>query len=327
MESKEYKSKASAIQDNIIEAIRERLPEGVNMAGVLMDMLFIGKEAVYRRLRGEVPFSLEEIATISQTMGISIDNMLNASSQKSKPFQLKLTDHMHPTDIDYAQFEEFLGVLNGSRGDSYREVGSSANVLPQTLYLNYKHLTKFFLFRWVYQWEGLDSIKSLDDIKITSRMEDIHKRYLEESLYIDYTYYIWDYLVFQYLVNEIKYFASIRFITAEDVIALKEELLKFVDNMEILAAKGRFETGTKVQFYLSSINFENTYSYLQTDKYLLSHIKIFSLNGAASLDKAMFLRLRKWIQSLKRLSTLISESGEMQRVQFFKEQKILINSM
>jgi len=327
MESKEYKSRSGAIQDNIIAAIRERLPEGVNMAGALMNMLFIGKEAVYRRLRGEVPFSLDEIATISQTMGFSIDNLLNISSLKSKPFQVKLTEYINPTEADYGQLDEYLNLLASARQDTYTEVGSSANILPQALYLRYDNLTKFFFFRWIYQWEGLDSVKSLDDVKISSRMNDIHKRYVEEAVNVNYTYYIFDFLVFQYLVNEIKYFVSIRFITAEDVAALKEELLRFVDDMELLAAKGRYETGNKVQIYLSSINFENTYSYLQTDKISLSLINIFSLNAAASLDSTMFFRLKKWIQSLKRLSTLISESGEMQRVQFFKEQRTLINSL
>lgn len=327
MRSKEYTSKSGAIQNNIINAIKEKLPPRANIANVLMNMLFIGKEAVYRRLRGEVPFSLEEIATISQTMGISIDNLLNTSTLKSKPFQLRLTEYINPGDADYAQLDEFNNLIDESRNDTYTEIGSSANIFPMTIFLNYNHLTKFFLFRWLYQWEGLDDIKSLDDIKITPRMEDIQKRYVEGVMHIKYTYYIWDYLIFQYLVNEIKYFASIRFITGEDVAALKEDILKFVDDMELLAAKGRYETGTKVQFYLSSINFENTYSYLQTDKYNLSHIKIFSLNGAVSLDEMMFLRLKKWIQSIKRLSTLISESGEMQRVQFFKEQRELINTM
>lgn len=40
---------------NLIEAMKEKLPLKGQLADMLMDTLYIGKEAVYRRLRGEVP--------------------------------------------------------------------------------------------------------------------------------------------------------------------------------------------------------------------------------------------------------------------------------
>ena len=45
---------------NLIEAMKEKLPLKGQLADMLMDTLYIGKEAVYRRLRGEVPFTLQE---------------------------------------------------------------------------------------------------------------------------------------------------------------------------------------------------------------------------------------------------------------------------
>ena len=44
----------------LIKAMNEKLPNGTNLANTLIDMLYLGKEAVYRRLRGEVPFTLAE---------------------------------------------------------------------------------------------------------------------------------------------------------------------------------------------------------------------------------------------------------------------------
>ena len=45
---------------NLIEAMKEKLPLKGQLADMLMDTLYIGKEAVYRRLRGEVPLTLQE---------------------------------------------------------------------------------------------------------------------------------------------------------------------------------------------------------------------------------------------------------------------------
>jgi len=49
----------------LIRAIRETAPSGENLANALMDILCIGKEAVYRRLRGEVTFTFEEAGIIA----------------------------------------------------------------------------------------------------------------------------------------------------------------------------------------------------------------------------------------------------------------------
>jgi len=59
---------------NLIEAMKEKLPLKGKLADMLMDKLFIrqktaGKEAVYRRLRGEVPFTLQEAALVSRKLG------------------------------------------------------------------------------------------------------------------------------------------------------------------------------------------------------------------------------------------------------------------
>ena len=48
----------------LIKAMNEKLPNGTNLANTLIDMLYLGKEAVYRRLRGEVRFTLAEAAMI-----------------------------------------------------------------------------------------------------------------------------------------------------------------------------------------------------------------------------------------------------------------------
>ena len=45
------------------------------------------------------------------------------------------------------------------------------------------------------------------------------------------------------------------------------------------------------------------------------------------MDAGIFRSLKEWIQSLKKFSTLISESGEMQRIQFFKQQREIIDTL
>ena len=75
------------------------------------------------------------------------------------------------------------------------------------------------------------------------------------------------------------------------------------------------------------INFEATYSYLETSTLQLSLIRVYSINSLTTQDVQMFQSLKEWIQSLKKFSTLISESGEMQRIQFFNQQREIIDAL
>ena len=72
----------------LIKAMNEKLPNGTNLANTLIDMLYLGKEAVYRRLRGEVPFTLAEAAAISQKMGVSLDKLAGTNVDSNAIFDL-----------------------------------------------------------------------------------------------------------------------------------------------------------------------------------------------------------------------------------------------
>ena len=50
------------LNTNLIEAAKEKFPAKGQLANILMDTLYMGKEAIYRRLRGEVPFTFQEAA-------------------------------------------------------------------------------------------------------------------------------------------------------------------------------------------------------------------------------------------------------------------------
>ena len=138
--------------------------------------------------------------------------------------------------------------------------------------------------------------------------------------------YIWDSMIFHHLINDIQYFAGIHLITEEDKHQIKEELLQLTDELEDLASKGKTEAGNSVHIYVSHINFEATYSYLEADSVQLSLIRVYSINSITTQDCGMFLSLKEWIQSLKKFSTMISESGEMQRIQFFQQQREIIST-
>ncbi len=59
-----------------------------------MDIISIGKEAVYRRLRGEVPFTFYEVSLLSQSLGISLDQIVGTNRAEGAVFNLNVSNNM-----------------------------------------------------------------------------------------------------------------------------------------------------------------------------------------------------------------------------------------
>lgn len=312
------------LNTGLVNAVKEKLPSKDNLANALMDILYIGKEAIYRRLRGEVPFTLAEAAVISRKLGISLDKMIGVSFRDNAVFDMNIVSSEKPFEAYYSILEKQVDLFRSVKEDETSEIGTSSNIIPQTLSLKYNMLSKFRLFKWMYQNENI-KCKHFEEMEIPQKMVEKQKEYSDLISHIHSVDYIWDNMIFSHLVNDIQYFCSIHLITDEDKDMLKEELFLLIDEMEELSARGKSKAGNDVKIYISNINFEATYSYLDTSSTQLSLIRIYSINSITTQDQEMFRGLKEWIQSLKKFSTLISESGEMQRIQFFKQQREIVS--
>jgi hypothetical protein len=309
------------LNTGLIEAIKEKIPANSNLANVLIDILFIGREAVYRRLRGEVPFTLTEAAIISRKLGVSLDKIVGISFKDNAVFDMNVVHHDDPFETYYEIINKYIGLLKNMGDDVTSELATSSNMLPQTLYLKHDVLSKFRLFKWMYQNENI-KCKHFDELEIPAKLQDIQKEFVNAAEHIHTTSYIWDNRIFAHMVNDVEYL-----LTDEDKQKIKEDLLLLLNELESLARKGKFDSGNKVNIYISNINFETTYSYIESSNLQLSMIRIYAINSITSQDVEMHKSLKEWIQSLKKFSTLISESGEMQRIQFFKEQREIIDTL
>lgn len=82
---KDFNMKNDVLYENLVMAIREKYPERGKLTNMLADLLMIEKEAVYRRLRGDVPFTIFEIAAIANKL-ISPSIILSVVPEKEQAF-------------------------------------------------------------------------------------------------------------------------------------------------------------------------------------------------------------------------------------------------
>ncbi len=179
----------------------------------------------------------------------------------------------------------------------------------------------------MYQYEKIKTPNSLAEMQVQEKIVAAHNELSNSMKRCGKTYFIWDTDIFHSLVKEIKYFAELNLISANDGIHLKEELLQLLTELERLSVKGQFNNGHEASIYLSNINFEATYSYITKKDFQISLFRVYSINFMDSQNPHICQMQKDWIQSLKRHSTLISGSGEAQRIAFLERQRRIIETL
>lgn len=318
---------AQTLNEALIAAMKKKIPDGTRLANVLINILFIGKEAVYRRLRGEVPFTLNEAAIIARELGFSLDNTIGTKTAENALFNLNIIDIAEPIEAYQKTIRNYCDIYKRLKEIDNSELGLAANLIPQVLYLKYPHLSKFRLFKWIYQNDKSNNYHAYSELVIPDYIRDLQKEYVQETQHIKSTIYILDNQIFNSFINDVSYFININLISEKDVELIKEDLFHLLDDLEGYTAKGKFRTGTSLQVYISNVNFEATYTYIDTPLEKWATFRLFSINAIYSTDPLVYNYNRNFILSLKKYSTLISESAEMQRIQYFNKQRAIIQSL
>lgn len=316
------------LYESFVGKLNEKIPRKSHLANTVAEILMIEKESVYRRLRGDVHFTLCEAGTIADKLDISLDSLLGQNIRQAKkllPMSLPANSNVHKPD--YELMESFIEVLKRFCEQPYCEHGIALNSLPSALhcYWQYPCLTRFFLFKWAHRYYHTDFYKTYDEIELPKQLTDIQRRTSHYYERITSTFYIFDPNAVAHLVNDIKYFDSIQLLSKANVSLLKKELELFLDELEILAVTGRYEaTGNKFELYVANVNIGMTSNYIWSEDLCASMFTTFIVQAVGSYNQESCAKIKNWVQSLKRVSTLISETGKRERVIFFQKQREMV---
>jgi len=312
----------------LVAEIKKTFPKNSLMVNALSEILRIDRGAVYRRLRQEVPFTFNEIAIIAKQLNISVDNLIGENHQ-TIPFQLRLPNYDSPQDSDFYVLDIFIKFLESFNQSEFSETATVSNVLPHDLFGEFRHLLLFYLFVWNYHYNSTNvKIKSYHQVSILPKLEETLNEYMMEMKKFDKTCYVLDGRMFKLFVDRVGYFHSIRLIEKEDVLKIKEDLFSMLDYLEKIAITGQFkETGNAASIYISDIDITTSYTYLEAKNMHFSMVKAFILSYVTSFDDNTFDKMKKWIQSLIKISTLITLTNEKQRVLYFEKQRKIISEL
>ena len=315
------------LYENFVTALRAKVSKKSELVQVLADMLRIERESVYRRLRGDVPFTLLEAFTVARNLGVSLDEISHSSSGK-KPLYMELSLFRNAKGIEYEKLEQMCAKMRDIARDPLSEHAEALSSISPFLWPQYRQLTTFYSFRELYQYATPQTHVHFKDVQLSDRLLGIQEDFRHVMRDFKTTYYIWDESIIVDLIKDIKYFESIRLIERSNVEALKEELRGFLHQLGDMAERGKYDgTNNKFELYVSNVDIDMTYSYFWSPNACISTFLTFIVRSATTLNRETCMSIKDWVKSLKRVSTLISEAGEKERILFFEKQHQILDTL
>ncbi|MDR0766365.1 MAG: hypothetical protein LBF09_05460 [Odoribacteraceae bacterium] len=315
------------LNEELIAAVAQCLPQGTSMVNLISDVLSMGKESVYRRLRGEVVFTFDEVAKLSRGLNISLDNIIGLKNIRRAVFDLSLIKMENLFEKYYEVLDGYIEVFRALKRDPESKIKLAFNTFPYVFVTPYPTIAKFQLFRWINQIRVHKSLMPFSTLEMPDKVLTTQRVFVQEMHSAGCSHYLMDERMFDSFVQQVKYFAKLKLINKEEIKQLQQELFTLLSDLENLAVQGAFENGNEVQIYISDFGFKLSSAYFECKEFLMCDLRLYSMNRVRSYNVKFCQTQDKWIESLKRYATLITQSGEIQRANYMEKQRECIMSI
>jgi len=320
-------NKIAGFNQKLINAIENAYPKKNDQIRLLTNAIYLGKEASYRRLRGEVLFSFSEACTLARILDLSLDEIAMTGRSETPVFELKI----HPTELvkyGYQKLEEHEHTFEMMMNGSVELIQSASSLVPYSFLFLYENLAKFRHFKWRYQTESKLIPGKFSEMEVPPEIIERQKSLGKNILKLPENTIIFDRNMFISFAKEFQFFHKSGLISDADLQKLKDEFIELIEYFESLAIYGQNNLGNKIWLYMLNIDFEFNYAYIKGRDFEYAYMDgIYMMDTIMSSDPDICRLHHKWINSLRKYATLISVSGEKQRREFFDKQKQFIETI
>jgi len=313
--------------ETFMNIVINKYPKRTQLVQVLMELLSLEREAVYRRLRNEVSFTAHEVVTLASTWNISLNEVMGVDVGRIS-FQMRVMNYLDPSEEEAAFLRFVIQSVEYLKNFPTTEFMDICNTLPRQLLAGYGYLNKFHLFKWAYQHRNDKESATFSKINISKEKLQITEEYYRAIKQVPNSNFIFDSKIFNYLINDIKYFYSIYLITEEEKELIKKDIFDLLGYLQEVATNGCYpETQNKVNLYISQLKIPTGYSYTFTPEGNVCYIHVFDKFEIYSFHSEMVANFMSWMQLKKRSSIQISEVDAKSRIEFFTKQRQLVENL
>jgi len=312
----------------ITSKILSNIPPHVKPIDYLMETLDISRESVYRRIRGDISFTLEEIAKLSIELEFSIDELIMKDMPSRVFFNLHTATSQPPSDIFVTMYQHYFNNVFDLSYSKDIESTMVLNHIPPEFLISSNHLLKFMYYQWMHQNQEVSLKYFYSDIVLPNSLLSLQSRTLENLKLIKNNIIIVDANVFFNLVKEVHYYYKRRLINDEEFFALKNDLLDLISKMENIAQTGYYGQNARYSIYLSSLNIDSSSRFIKYDDEIMKSVFfVNSIEPIVVMNPDLSIMHKKWLDSMRKYSTLITQSNEILQVKYFNKQRNFIEEI
>ncbi len=314
------------IQENLIKEIKSKLTSDDSFGRSLSEVLSLSQDAIYRRYRGETPFTIYEIQKICSHYNISFDSLLEMQ-QNRVAFQYNSL-----SEYDFSLDRYLEGILVGMREiKSFTNPSMIITIKDTPLFqlLNFPHLFRFKLYFWAKSYLNIEAYKfeQFAHEKINEKTFALGKEILQIYNTIP-SKEIYDFDFLRGFMRQIQYYFS-AYLFKEPKYALKlldemQQLLAHMKAQIILGKKFMYGThapasGNDYEVFLNETTItDSTYCFKSDEKSGL-YFTHNMMNYLHTTDEIYVEESEQILNKLLENSSLISKVNEKERNSFFHQ--------
>jgi hypothetical protein len=315
------------LNKKIINEIWSFVPKNKKIVSHLMELLDLSRESIYRRLRGEVPFSIQEIATLSHTLNFSIDEIACGKSQNRIFFDQfgEISGDSYKSFL--SMFDQFYSYLENMLPLDKKEIMLAINQFHPSLLISFEHLFKFIYYKWSHHVHTNPVSKEPFSrvVEATMDLKTLQKRVKNDLQKMDNIIVIFDSNIFINLIKDIDYYYRRKLIDSSGLGVLRREMSDLINCFEKIAETGFSPNNIKMNLYLSYFNINTNIGYLRFNNIQQSLFWLFSSTPIIMNNSGICEYQQKWLNFLRRQSICISQSNEILQTDYFEKQREYLN--
>ena len=302
--------------EKVIDKIVRQSSVKINPTEYLMKMLSASRETAYRRIRNQIPFSVEETVTIAEDLGMSVDELLDLKNENN--FHLLEDSSFESEDIYSGFIENDIKTMENLLLSKSMKIVAVINRIPLWL-LPYKSLLKFDYCHYLYSIGKIPLITRYSDIDIPQNIIDLHEKASTCFSKLSNITCIIDSTIHLDIIKKIQYYSKLNFILPEDLQILQEELFKLLGAYESLLRSGRSHSGSEYIFHYSTFPVESNIVFLEYGDNSSLQIRIYPENPVEIKKLHIVRDIQKgWIDSKVRNSVLITKTNDTQHIEMLR---------
>jgi DNA-directed RNA polymerase subunit F len=312
------------IKTIVIDKILELIPSHIKPVDYLSEVLDISRESAYRRLRGKMSFYFEELITLSELLGFSLDELVALKPDNTKVL-IDIKINKDPAAGFLEKMERYKIDVDNRCMDKSSSSILALNYLPAEFCVHRKSLFKLSYYLWLH-WKERGILKpKYSEIEISPELEEL-RRYIDKKVRrLENNSFILDPNVFYTPLKLVCYFRDLGLIDNENIKSIKEDLHNMINAIEREVRISDLHPEGNNYFYLSNFNIDVNSGYYTWNGNISSSFALNFFNRIVITNPEICEAHKEWFLSLKKYSTLISGSNEVAQAEYFKKQREYVN--